>query len=417
MINFIVVHSTFETEESISARLGNYITSISNKTKSPGDYISSSPNVVKINSLNEKPLVLLVATGGTEQIVADIIKNSNLPVLMLAPNQKNAVAASLEIYSCYKHKKNILLKYINNLPQAESALENFIDSANAIFRINSAVFASIGAPSDWLLTSKNVNEFGNFNTNLLNIPTQELIDEVKEIAEDNPDLLRFLNDLEANTQNSIVEKGALIQSGKVYAALRKLVNKYKLNALSVRCFDLIDHNYTSCMGLSFLNDEGIIGGCEGDLHAAFSMMIGRYITGEPCWMANPSSIDFDENSIIFAHCSTPLKMFVPKTIHLDTHMESGLSVAVSGKLPKEDVTVFRTGDNFEKMIITTGKVITSNMGNDNLCRTQAIIQINGDLNKWLDSSLGNHQIIVYGDITEKLKTFCRLTDIEVIETE
>jgi len=57
------------------------------------------------------------------------------------------------------------------------------------------------------------------------------------------------------------------------------------------------------------------------------------------------------------------------------------------------------------------------MGNDNLCRTQAIIQINGDLNKWLDSSLGNHQIIVYGDITEKLKTFCRLTDIEVIETE
>ncbi len=416
MINFIIVHSKFESKEKISSRLSKYLTKIQfdNNVIEP-EFIDEPASILKINTLTSKPLIILVATGGTEQMVADIIKDTSLPVFLIAPDQKNAVAASLEIYSCFKHKKNIILKYINNAEQLELELNTFVVVAKAIAKINSAVFATIGEPSDWLLTSKNFTEFGNFNTKIISIPTAELLQEVQSIEDKDITIDEFTSTVNNNCSNEIVTNESIIQSGKVYAALNSLKDKYNLSALTIRCFDLLDHKLTACMGLSLLNDNGTVAGCEGDLNATFSMMIASYITGNPCWMANPSSVSFDDNCITFAHCSTPLKMLVPKSIELNTHMESGLSVAVSGKFPKEEVTIFRTGNNFKSMLMAKGKIVTSNMGNANLCRTQAIIQIEGDLNDWLENSLGNHQVIVFGDITNKLKTFCRLSDMDLIE--
>lgn len=415
MTNFIIVHSIFESEEEIKTRLGNYIEVVkSNKLTAECQFVCDTPSRLAVTKWSEKPLVILVATGGTEQSVAEIIKNFTLPVLMIAPNQKNAVAASLEIYSVYKHKKNILLKYVNSPLQLEIVLNDFIDAANAIYNINKAKIGAIGSASDWLLTSKDLDSFGNFNTELKYLSTDSLIDLVKETEESEENVQSFTAKLLEYSKNGEISEGDIKQSGKVYSALKKISSRLNLQAVTVRCFDLLPYKYTACMGLSFLNDEGITGGCEGDLHATFSMMIANLITGEPAWMANPSSIDFDENCITVAHCSTPLKMLVPKTIELHTHMESDLSVAVSGKLQKTEVTIFRTGGNFDKMLIATGKIIASNMGDANLCRTQAIIKLDGDVSEWLDNSLGNHQVIVYGNISEKLKVFCRLSDIELI---
>ncbi len=415
MINFIIVHSKFESENGIKERLNSYIEIVkSHKLTSDCQFVCDMPSNLAFTKWSEKPLVILVATGGTEQAVAEIIKNFTLPVLMIAPNQKNAVAASLEIYSVFKHKKNILLKYVNSPLQLDIVLNDFIDAANAIYKINKAKIGAIGSASDWLLTSKDLDSFGDFDTELKYIPTERLIELVDEIKPDEEVVKEFSDKLNEYSQNGKVSEDDIIQSGRVYSALKKISNNLNLQAVTIRCFDLLPYKYTACMGLSFLNDEGITGGCEGDLHATFSMMIANLITGEPAWMANPSSIDFDENCITVAHCSTPIKMLVPKTIELHTHMESDLSVAVSGKLQKMEVTVFRTGGNFDKMLAITGKIIASNMGDANLCRTQAIIKLDGDVASWLDNSLGNHQVIVYGNILEKLKVFCRLSDIDLI---
>lgn len=415
MINFIIVHSKFETENEIKERLNKYIEVVeSNKLIANYQFICDMPTNLEVTKYSEKPLVILVATGGTEQAVAEIIKDITLPILMIAPNQKNAVAASLEIYSVYKHKKNVLLKYINSSMQLENVLTDFIDAANAIYKINKAKIGAIGSPSDWLLTSKDLDSFGNFDAELTYIPTERLIELVNSVDDDEETVIGFTEKLKEYNQNSKVPIKDIKQSGKVYSALKKITEEMNLQAITIRCFDLLPYEYTACMGLSFLNDEGITAGCEGDLHATFSMMIANLITGEPAWMANPSSIDFEENCITVAHCSTPLKMFIPKTVELHTHMESDLSVAVSGKLQKTEVTVFRTGGNFDKMLAITGKIIASNMGDKNLCRTQAIIKLDGDVSNWLDNSLGNHQVIVYGNILEKLKVFCRLSDIELV---
>ncbi|MFH0735258.1 MAG: hypothetical protein V1773_12475 [bacterium] len=417
MINFVIVHSTFESIDSISLRLAKFLEKFSKSENiSAPEFISSVLPDDKVKILNSAPLIIMATTGGVEQIAAKLIKDSLLPILLIAPNQKNAVAASLEIYSCYKHKNNFILKYINNVEQLSKQLNNFTVVADTIIKINKVIFGSIGSPSDWLLTSQNVTKFGSFYTKIVNISTNELIEEVSGIPDNDVQLTEFNNHLSV-CKNEHVSNSSITNSGKVYVALNKIIDKYKLNALSIRCFDLLDHNYTSCMALSYLNDNGIVAGCEGDLHATFSMMIAAYLTARPSWMANPSSINFEDNSITFAHCSTPLKVLMPDSIELNTHMESGLSVAVEGELPAGEVSIFRTGGNFDKMLLITGRLIQSNMGDPNLCRTQAIITLDGNLNKWLENSLGNHQVIVFSDISSKLKTFCRLTNIELIEVE
>lgn len=55
------------------------------------------------------------------------------------------------------------------------------------------------------------------------------------------------------------------------------------------------------------------------------------------------------------------------------------------------------------------------MKDEHLCRTQAVIKIDGNVEKWIEQSLGNHQVICYGDILPALKYFCDFTGVELIK--
>lgn len=415
MTDLIIVHSSFEETESVKKRLSFIIDKLAaDKNIFVGEYFTNPNDALKFageRKTKSNSLIILTATGGTEEITESLISGYNVPTLLLANSQKNSFAASMESYSYLKNKFRVKLFYSDDADEIKSAVVNFIDVINAIDKINSANVGQIGEPSSWLLTSKNVNDFGSFKTKLTRIEVKELAAEVESAD------LHFVTDvlhkMLENYKNISVDDESLLTSAKVYTAMRAIVEKEKLSAITIRCFDLLDKKYTACMGISLCNDEGIVSGCEGDLHATFSMMIGSYITDQPAWMANPSSVNIKNNSIILAHCTIPSTMLVDKNNStLTTHMESGLSTAVQGSMKKEKVTIFRTGGSFNKMLITTGEIIDSGMNDPALCRTQAEIKLNCNIEEWIESSLGNHQVIVYGNIQEKLKTFCELTGID-----
>ena len=50
----------------------------------------------------------------------------------------------------------------------------------------------------------------------------------------------------------------------VYGGCQRLIEKYKLDAITVRCFELINYvPTTGCLALAILNTEGIPAACEG----------------------------------------------------------------------------------------------------------------------------------------------------------
>ena len=132
------------------------------------------------------------------------------------------------------------------------------------------------------------------------------------------------------------------------------------------------------------------------------MNVLKNITNQSSFQANPSRIDVTNNKMILAHCTLPFDMIVDYS--LDTHFESGIGVAVRGKLKEEVITIFKLSRNLRDYYVSTGRII-KNLSHDNLCRTQIEIEVNDNINYFLTRPYGNHHVVVYGDHKDVIKKY------------
>lgn len=155
-----------------------------------------------------------------------------------------------------------------------------------------------------------------------------------------------------------ITDGDVLEASGVYNTIKEIIEKRRLNGLTIICFDLLQHKIPAYLGMAITNDKGVVATCEGDLNDSFCMMVGSFLTGEAFWMANPSSICTKSNSLTLALCTVPFSMLgKSEKPNLDTHKESQLSVAVEGSLRKEEVTIFRTPRDFSGIYATTGRIV------------------------------------------------------------
>jgi L-fucose isomerase-like protein len=194
----------------------------------------------------------------------------------------------------------------------------------------------------------------------------------------------------------------LREVGRVTVALRQLVADYALDALTLRCFDLVlNQQTTGCFGLADLTDSGIVAGCEGDLVTTVGLLWATVLLGEIAWMANPAQLDEVANSLWLAHCTVPRKMV--ERYGLRSHFESGLGVGIQGDLPAGPVTLLRIGGtSMDKLWLAEGQVVRAGDA-ENLCRTQAEVGLSrGHVRDLLRAPLGNHLVLVPGHHADRL---------------
>lgn len=417
MVGLLVFYSEIESLESVKKRTNedvNYLLNFNKSLKLVGYFNEKEEvetNLIKNNLNDLNGLVLFVSSGGTEEVIYEVIEEASLPSLLCCFPRKNSLAASLEIYSVAKNNFPIKMQYSEIIEETGKEINQFEKTCYTISRLNKAKIGIIGEPSDWLLTSKGFNGFGFFETIYQKISTDLLNEEIAKI--DTLHAKSMASDYSSQFGSVRVTDEELVDSFRVYLGLKKVVADKNLDVLTVRCFDLLDLDYTSCLGLSIFNDENFVAGCEADLQATFTMMLASYITNEPCWMANPSMIDKKDNSLILAHCTVPARMLsdLSESV-LVSHMESNKSTAISGPLNKGEVTILRIGKDYDQLLATTGRIIETDMKDKDLCRTQARITLDGNISEWMENSLGNHQVLVYGDITDQLEEFCQLTNVK-----
>ena len=194
---------------------------------------------------------------------------------------------------------------------------------------------------------------------------------------------------------------------KLHKALNKIKEEYKLNGLTIRCFDLLDKiKTTSCLSLALLNKDKVISTCEGDIPTMISMHILNKLTNQAGFQANPSRIDIDNKKMVLAHCTLPLDMV--SEYKLDTHFESQIGVAVKGELKEEVITIFKLSKNLKDYFVTKGRILR-NLNESNLCRTQIEVSIDSNIEYFLTRPYGNHHVIVYGDHVEVIKEYMKKT--------
>ena len=401
--------------------------------------------------------LIYVRTGGTEGLfleqVAPLLKGactpdrrsdypaiplegvrdkSQQPVRLLTSGESNSLAASMEILS-WLRQRGIVGEILHGSPariarrirsiQAPDATAPLAHPDDGIVPygfgpvLRGKRYGVIGRPSDWLISSavdytaaKEV-----LGAELIDIPIEELVAEVRRAPR--PKTPPIPGDPRPNREGSpentpVSGPGADLKPlnppryGRkidaedwqgalaIYGALKSLVAKYRLDGLTLRCFDLLTtlHN-TGCLGLAILNAEGLIATCEGDIPAMLSMAVAQARTGHASFQANLSRIEGDR--LLFAHCTVPLS--IVRDYCYDTHFESGIGVAVHGELPEGPVTLFKLSPDCRRMFLREARLVANTYG-DKLCRTQVVVEAPGTADYFLRTPIGNHHIIVPGKL-------------------
>ena len=202
-------------------------------------------------------------------------------------------------------------------------------------------------------------------------------------------ICRFSCSLEGDRTTEDLSDAAIM-----YLALASICKEEHLDAVTVKCFDLLSScKTTACLALALLNDNGIIAGCEGDIPSICTMLAIYKALGRPSFMANPASIDSDNLSIDFAHCTIPTVMVESCT--LPSHFESGIGIGINGELPLGNYTLCKlSGKTLERSLICNGRLVKGEYLS-NRCRTQVrfIFESKAEFDAFCKARVGNHIIL------------------------
>lgn len=355
--------------------------------------------------------VIYVRTGGTEGIFKSLglkgafgpkgVLGPKRPFRLLTSGKSNSLAAAMEILSyinacggngeiLHGSPEYIAGRLLKREVKFGGALQPMpaVNPGGALrpmptVNLCGARLGVIGRPSDWLISSdvdyEAVKE--KFSATLVDIDIDELVEDVRRSGCD----LRSFEGSEA-----------------IHKSLLKIVERYRLDGLTLRCFDLLDAiGNTGCLALARLNAAGIPSSCEGDIPALLSMMVAFKQTGCPGFQCNLSRIEGDE--LLFAHCTVPLSMV--KNYSYATHFESGIGTAIKGELPEGDYTIFKISPDLGQMVLIPATLVR-NESKPLLCRTQIVLRAEGAAVYFLHSPLANHHIVIPGrlDARELLNT-------------
>jgi L-fucose isomerase-like protein len=294
------------------------------------------------------PLAYLILTGGTEQEVLRLRSlrarsHPEEPVLLLAHPLHNSLPAALEILARLQQDRQVgrILFLDDTAGESVSAdLREAVRCVAAAAFLRRARIGVIGRPSDWLVASTPAPATvqARWGPTLVDIPLERVREGLtaEGADRDGPLLEGAPRDVTGPTPADLNRSASICQ------ALRALADEWALDALTIRCFDLVvQDRATGCLALARLNDDGLPAGCEGDIPSVLGLLWTAYLTGQPGWMANPARVDAAAGRLLLAHCTVPVSLVTGYALR--THFESGLGAAIQGDFAPGEVTLLRIG--------------------------------------------------------------------------
>ncbi|MCX8038663.1 MAG: twin-arginine translocation signal domain-containing protein [Candidatus Sumerlaeia bacterium] len=212
----------------------------------------------------------------------------------------------------------------------------------------------------------------------------------------------------------------LLDSAKFYLTMRQILAEERAQGITINCLGLFTNKQLPaypCLGFCELNNELFVGGCEGDMDSALTMLLFGYMVGKPGFISDPV-IDTSKNILIHAHCVAPTKMDGPQgkpAPHIiRSHLEDDKGAVLQVKMRVGQTITMAKLVGCETMLISTGK-ITDTPEVERGCRTKITTQV-ADARKILEGyAHGLHRVIFYGDHVRDVKRLSRFLPMTVVE--
>ncbi len=409
-----ILRSSFQTDEFVKNEYADLIQRLENECNAEINIMGDeSVETWRAASLQSLPDAFMIATGGVENLfkriwsVIDVETmcgpSHQKTVTMIADGRNNSLAAALEI-----------LTYLGNIGVEGRILHGTNDEIiSAVMETHGSAslrgrIGLFGQPSDWLIASGVDRDYlhQHYGIETIDIDLQRLIDGIKTIPQTEAE--KMAQTILKRAKGVVEPSDAdMLEAAKAYLAIKRICQEEHLDAMTIRCFDIVKAcGTTSCLALALLNDEGIVAGCEGDMQTLMSMFLAKRLCGEAAFMANPSQLT--DKTAMLAHCTIPLTMCDETTIR--SHFESSIGVAIQGMLPLTDYTLFKWGGSkLDRFFVTEAQAVETPYSN-HFCRTQITLNVN--LKPYLlQHSIGNHHVIIRGRHADQIRQFMLENDI------
>ena len=403
-----ILRSSFQTDEFVKTEYAELIQRLENDCLAEISIIGDEQvETVHAPSLQSLPDAVMIATGGVENLFKRIWSAIDVEMMcaparqkcvtMIADGRNNSLAAALEILTWLGNNgmEGRIVHGTND--EIVSAMVETHGRASLQGRIG-----LFGQPSDWLIASGVDRDYllQHYGIEVVDIDLQRLIEGIKTVPQNEAEKVAqaMVKRVKAVKEPSDAD---MLEAAKAYLAIKRICQEERLDAMTIRCFDIVKAcGTTSCLALALLNDEGIVAGCEGDMQTLLSMLLAKRLCGEVAFMANPSQLT-DETSML-AHCTIPLTMCNETVIR--SHFESSIGVAIQGLLPLTDYTLFKWGGpQLDRYFVTEAQAVETPYSN-HFCRTQITLNVN--LKPYLlQHSIGNHHVIIRGRHAEEIHRF------------
>ena len=215
----------------------------------------------------------------------------------------------------------------------------------------------------------------------------------------------------------------LKQCGAMYVAMQKVMKEHGADGITINCLGGFYGGHLKaypCLGFTELNNAGLVGGCEGDVNSAVTMMAVGTLAGRPGYISDPV-IDTSRNQIIYAHCVAPTKVFGPagpaNPYHIRSHSEDRKGAVVRSLMPMGYMTTTLEIDCRKKEILLHCGKAVDNIDEDKACRSKLAAEVRGDMEKLLLQwdAWGWHRVTFYGDLKAPVEELAKATGMKAVE--
>ena len=253
------------------------------------------PIVDKLTSEKVDALFFPHCNFGTEDLVAKVAKNFNLPVLLWGPKDESPLenGARLRDSQCglfatgkilrrFRVKFSYLTMCDVEDKQFEDGINRFIATSNIVKEIRNLTVLQISTrPAGFWTMMVNEGELlEKFNIKVHPVTMVDVQKEMNRLVEENgQELQDVVNYMKEKMIINVSEDGVR-KTAALKIAMKNFANKYGCKAVAIQCWNSMQDalGIFPCVANSLLSDEGIPVACETDIHGAITSVIAQAAT-------------------------------------------------------------------------------------------------------------------------------------------
>ena len=251
-----------------------------------------------------------------------------------------------------------------------------------------------------------------FGTRLLNYGLDEILERAAEVEEQAAVEAWQRIASGASEIMSRTEHG--INSARNYLVFKRMVDELGLDAISIGSYPKCQG--TMCIPISWLNEEGVPTGCEGDVNSSLAMLILSMLSDAPVHFGEMLAVDEAENTLVTSHCGCGSPSLADENgfiLHPVRLANDGVCIRYTAKPgPVTFVNLVGRKGNYRMCAFQGDAVQTGMVFEGNPLKFVMRTPFRDVWRDVAEHGFGHHWMTVYAHVVPVLNEFCRLIGIK-----